>query len=54
MALYLGSEGAMRKVPSASWPDLFRPSTFFLITAHKDVDARVKPGHDERKFAGET
>jgi len=29
-----------------SWPGLSRPSTF-SAAEKKDVDARVKPGHDE-------
>ena len=33
-----------------SWPDLFRPSTSSCYgTVIQDVDARVKPGHDDRK-----
>jgi hypothetical protein len=31
---------------SASWPDLFRPSTSCLQRRRKDVDARHKAGHD--------
>ncbi len=31
---------------SASWPDLFRPSTIFS-SARQDVDGRDKHGHDE-------
>jgi non-ribosomal peptide synthetase component E (peptide arylation enzyme) len=32
---------------SASWPGLSRPSTRVLVCGAKNVDARVKPGHDE-------
>src|SRR3981189_1089735 len=35
---------------SSSWPGLIRPSTSCLRRAHKDdVDARVKPGHDDTR-----
>jgi hypothetical protein len=34
---------------TASWPDLFRPSTSSVSTAHQDVDARHKAGHDEKQ-----
>src|SRR5262249_31101337 len=30
----------------SSWPGLSRPSTSFLTTTNKDVDARDKRGHD--------
>ena len=29
-----------------SWPDLFRPSTSFIVAGREDVDARDKRGHD--------
>src|SRR5262245_11658026 len=32
---------------SASWPDLFRPSTSCCASTPQDVDARVKPAHDD-------
>jgi NitT/TauT family transport system ATP-binding protein len=35
-----------------SWPGLSRPSTP-LVAAEKDVDARVRPGHDEEKDRGD-
>src|SRR6266566_4477211 len=31
----------------SSWPGLSRPSTSYTVSAKKDVDARVKPGHDD-------
>ena len=31
-----------------SWPGLSRPSTSFFPSTQQDVDARDKPGHDER------
>src|SRR3977135_746176 len=35
---------------SSSWPGFTRPSTSCLRRAHKDdVDARVKPGHDDTR-----
>src|SRR6266536_3252012 len=36
----------------ASWPGLSRPSTSFAIGDSKDVDARDKPGHDEKRLLG--
>src|SRR5690606_2174706 len=33
--------------PKSSWPDLIGPSTYSLCFCRKDVDGRVKPGHDE-------
>ena len=38
----------MRFPSSPSWPGLPRPSTSYFCRA-KNVDARDKPGHDERK-----
>jgi hypothetical protein len=35
---------------SASWPDLFRPSTSFFRQLKKDVDARDKRGHDGSEY----
>jgi hypothetical protein len=37
---------------SSSWPGLTRPSTTSLLMCSQDVDARVKPGHDELMYAG--
>src|SRR5258708_38523915 len=33
--------------PTPSWPGLTRPSTSCRSDREKDVDARVKPGHDD-------
>jgi hypothetical protein len=38
---------AMVTAYTSSWPDLFRPSTSFILWLLKDVDARDKPGHDD-------
>ncbi len=45
--LYLLTIHAILK--TSSWPGLSRPSTTFLTNAKQDVDARDKPGHDEKK-----
>jgi hypothetical protein len=43
----------MRSSPDAdasegsSWPGLFRPSTYSIVTRSQDVDARHKAGHDD-------
>ncbi|NLS71511.1 hypothetical protein E3H11_21820 [Bradyrhizobium brasilense] len=41
-----GQRPAVHRTPS--WPGLTRPSTPFLQAVIEDVDARVKPGHDEQ------
>ncbi len=39
--------GALKTDLSSSWPGLSRPSASFLRLWSKDVDARLKAGHDE-------
>jgi hypothetical protein len=39
--------GQIARLSPLSWPGLTRPSTLFSSRYRKDVDARVKPGHDE-------
>jgi hypothetical protein len=38
----------------SSWPGLSRPSTPSFAFDEKNVDAPVKPGHDERNFVSAT
>jgi hypothetical protein len=44
------SSSAFAQFPS--WPGLSRPSTSFLLRTLQGVDARDKPGHDERSVNG--
>src|SRR4051794_9675294 len=37
-----------RQPQKSSWPGLPRPSTSCTLSVKKTVDARDKPGHDER------
>jgi hypothetical protein len=43
----LGGKSPRENNPS--WPDLIRPSMQHLGLLHGFMDARVKPGHDEKR-----
>src|SRR5258708_6492955 len=44
---FMSASRSYRTISPASWPGLSRPSTSFSLKAYKkDVDARVKRGHD--------